>query len=223
MRKTLVTLALAGTLSVTGAALLVPGSAFAQTKDGTPRLTALKDALSDLVDNGTLTQTQADKVATTLDSALPGPGRGGGPDGGGAGHGSGHGPGHGPVGAGHLGPEELAEAIGITTDELHTQREAGKTLAQIAATKGISNDALISRLVSAAKARLAKAVTNGRITQAQSNTVSAKLTDKITEMVDRVGPRGPGRDKDGKDGKDGADSNTSATPSASPTASAKSS
>ena len=221
MRKTLVTLALAGTLSVTGAALLVPGSAFAQTKDGTPRLTALTSALSDLVGNGTLTQTQADKVATTLDRALPGPGRGGGPDGGGPGHGHGPGPGHaGPGRAGHLGPEELAQAIGITTDELHTQREAGKTLAQIAATKGISKDALISRLVSTAKARLATAVTDGRMTQAQSDTVSAELTDKTTEMVDRVGPRGPGRDKDGKDD---ADSNTSATPSASPTASAQSS
>ncbi|MBC7375658.1 MAG: hypothetical protein H7323_16840 [Frankiales bacterium] len=188
MRTKLVTLVLAGTLGLTGAALLVPGSALAQTADGTPRLTALKDALTGLVGDGTLTQSQADKVATTIDGALPGRGQDG-PGGREGGHRHG--------GAGHLGPQEIAKVLGITAEELHTQREAGKTLTQIAATKGISKDSLISQLVSAAKARLATAVTDGKLTQAKSDTVAAGLQARITDQVDRVGPGRPGRDRDG--------------------------
>lgn len=71
MRKQIVTLALAGSLGLTGAALLTPSLASAQTPGPSTsavseRLTALKDALSGLVTDKTLTQAQADEAATTL-------------------------------------------------------------------------------------------------------------------------------------------------------------
>ena len=73
MRSRLATVALVGTLGLAGGALLVPGLASAQSADGgaSGRVGALKEALAGLVGDGTLTQAQADRVATTLDAELP--------------------------------------------------------------------------------------------------------------------------------------------------------
>src|SRR4249919_2195410 len=64
-----------------GVALGTPLLAAADSSTPTPsstrpagpadRLTAIKNALKGLVSHGTITQSQADKVATTLDKALP--------------------------------------------------------------------------------------------------------------------------------------------------------
>src|SRR4051812_20358992 len=136
-------------------AVAVPGIATAaDTAVGTAasgvadRTAKIKDALKGLVSNGTITQAQADKVASTLASQLPPPDMGG----------RGHGPGRGLLPA-----EAVAKALGITVDELRAGHEAGKTLAQIAAAKGISKADLISKLVAAAKAQLAADVTAGRL------------------------------------------------------------
>lgn len=60
--------------------------------------------------------------------------------------------GHGQMGMemGHHGryatPEDLATILGITEEELRTEREAGKTLVEIAEAKGITEDELINAL-----------------------------------------------------------------------------
>lgn len=193
MRTRLMTVALAGALGLTGIALVAPGSALAQTAHGTPRLTALKDALTGLVTDGTLTQTQADEVASRLAEQLPRRHRHDGPD-----RGAG-GPGRGAGGLGRVAREQVAKVLGITVDELRAQREAGRTLAQIAQTRGIDKADLIGDLVTAAKDRLAEAVASGKITQQRADAVSADLTARITEQVDRVG-RGPGKGAHGRPG-----------------------
>ena len=179
MRKQLVTLALAGGLGLGGAALLAPGIASAadSTTGGVAssvadRVSHLKAALAGLVSNGTITQAQADKVATTLADTLPGRG-------------------HGGPRAGHVTPEATAKILGITVEELRTAMEAGKTLAQVAADNGVSKADLISKLVAAAKTQLAADVKAGTITQAQADEIASGLTARITEKVDRVG-HGPG-------------------------------
>lgn len=184
MRTRLVAAALAGTLGLAGAALLVPGSALAQTADGTPRVTALKDALKGLVDDGTITQSQADEVATTLADRLPERGRHGGPGGRG-----------GPGGKlAHVAQEEVAEVLGITVDELRAAREAGRTLAQVAEAEGVEKADLISGLVAKAQERLDRAVADGDLTQERADEVAATLTERTTELVDRAPRerRGPG-------------------------------
>ena len=168
MRKTLVTLALAGTLGLTGVALVAPSSALAQAGPAGERVTALKQALQGLVTDGTITSAQAERVATTLADELPGHGHRG--------------------GIGRLARAEVAEALGITVEELRTQRQAGRTLAQIAADEGITKDTLISRLVAAAEQRLAAEVSAGRLTQAQADAREATLRDRITERVDSTRP-----------------------------------
>ena len=215
MRKKIAVVALAGGIGLTGGMLIAPSIATAADSGSSTsvggRLGALKDALKSLVTDGTLTQAQADKVATTLDQKLPKRGPGG--------------PGHMRMrgGPAHLEPADIAKALGITVNELRTQSEAGKTLAQIAASKNISKPALIDKLVTAAEAELAQAVKNGRITQAQADTIKGTLKPRITEMVDKVGPAprmghhrdgmmGPGMmDPDGD--ADDAPSGTPAQPS----------
>lgn len=158
-------------------------SSSSATDPGTDRLTAIKNALKGLVSDGTITQTQADKVATTLSQA----------DIGGRGH-------HG-FPAGGLTPEAIAKVLGITVDQLQTDRQAGKTLTVIAQSKGISKTDLVNRLVAAAKTQLAADVKAGRITQAQADDVSSGLTARITEEVDESHSGRGGHDSRG--GHDG--------------------
>jgi len=207
-----------------GAALapFAASAATTTTQAATGRATAIKDALAGLVKNGTLSQDQADKVAATLDQAMPQRGVDGydGPDGDGydgpdgfAGPG---GPGHAGVGHGGFGPgaglDAAADLLKMTTDDLVTALQSGKTLAQIAQSKGVSQAALIDALVKAQKAELADAVKAGRLTQAQADAISANLKAMITAGVTSSwaghGPSG----RRGWDGPDGT------VPSPGPTA-----
>ncbi len=207
MRKQIVTVALAGSLGLAGAALFLPGVATAQTASPSPgaavtdRLTAIKDALKGLVSDKTLTQAQADRVASTLAEELP---RGGH-------HGRGAG---GPArGGAHLDPAAVAKAAGATVAELKASREAGQTLAQLAQSKGVSKGDLVSALVAAGKAELAEQVTAGRLTQAQADARVAGLQERVTEMVDRVGPGPRGGRHHDEDGDEDGDGDTGAAPS----------
>jgi len=220
MKKTIAATALAaGVLAGAGVALTAPGIALAadSTTTGTSvtgraaaRLTAIKDALTGLVTDGTITQAQADKVATTLSQAAVPFGGPGGPGGRG-----GHGPG------GFVSPEATAKVLGITVDQLRTAEMSGKTLAQIASDHGISKAGLISKLVAAAKAHLAADLKAGTITQAQYDAALTNLQARITEHVDQVcgphgGPGGPRPDGDG----DGPGTPAPTTPAPTATASA---
>jgi ribosomal protein S20 len=57
---------------------------------------------------------------------------------------------------GHFG--DVASVLGINEQELHTQLQSGKTLAQIAQDKGISKDDLINQLLQKEKERLTQMV-----------------------------------------------------------------
>ncbi|MDP3714723.1 MAG: hypothetical protein Q8R60_19835 [Mycobacteriales bacterium] len=193
MRKKAGTLVLATSLGLGGLAtgvVLAPAMATAATSETSTatavgdRVTRIKDALKGLVTDKTLTQAQADKVATTLAESLPP----GGPGGRGRGHGP-DGRGHGPGGRGFgAGLDAAATAIGITEAELKAQLAAGKALAQVAEANDVSKADLIAALVKAAEAKLAQAVTDGKITQAQADERKATLTARITESVDKVRP-----------------------------------
>jgi formate-dependent nitrite reductase cytochrome c552 subunit len=130
------------------------------------------DALQKLVDDGTLTRAQADKVLSALRAARPehGPGRRGRPF---------HAPG------------VVAGAIGISVDQLRTELEAGKSLADVAAAHGVDEQKVIDAIVQEAKTHLAAAVATGRITQAQADQRLADLQSHVKDMVEHVRPAGP--------------------------------
>ncbi len=148
---------------------------------------AEKTAIAADVKAGRITQSEADtrvsglqaRVTVQVDEVRPAGGPGGrGPGGGPAG-----GPGRGGPGAG---PATVASVLGVTEVELRTQLEAGKTLAQVAATKDISKATLISRLVAAEKTAIAADVKAGRITQSEADTRVSGLQARVTAQVDEV-------------------------------------
>ena len=178
MRTKLATYALAGTLGLTGiagAALLAPAVSYAATGDSTAlteRASRIGSALTSLVTDGTLTQAQADKVASTLAQALP------------EGRGDRGGPG------GRVALSTAAGALGLTPEQLRTEMAAGKTLGEIAAAQGIENSTLVRALVAAAQEWLDAAVADGRLTQAQANKRAATMTGRITARLDKMLPPG---------------------------------
>ena len=211
MRTTLASLAIAGALGLTGvagAALVAPAVSYAATGDSTAldaRVTSLRQALTGLVTDGSLTQAQADEVATTLAEARPeGFGRGG--------HGGGR----------LVDMAAAAEALGLTEEELRTQTQAGETLADVAVAQGVAEADLVDALVAAARTRLADAVTAGRLTQAQADARAADLETRITASLDELcgpggggpGGRGPGGRGPGNDTATEDDATPSTAPSA---------
>jgi polyhydroxyalkanoate synthesis regulator phasin len=135
---------------------------------------ALKKALENRVDaavaDGRLTKEQGDALKQRIESGQAplffGPGFGG------------------PHRGGHLGDlDAVASYLGVTEDQLRTQLQSGKTLADVAKAQGKSVDGLIDALVAAAKEHLDDAVAEGRLTKAQENQILADLKQRITDRV----------------------------------------
>ena len=129
---------------------------------------------------GTITQAQADAQIATLTTRFTAFVNGTLPD-----HGPG-GPGF-PGGHGGGGSDDLAAAatyLGLTQAALDADRQAGKTLAQVAAaTTGKTTAGLIAALVTHETAEINARVTAGRLTQAQADTEIANLTTRFTAFV----------------------------------------
>jgi len=79
-----------------------------------------------------------------------------------------------------------AKYLGMTPKEVRTVRQSGRSLAQIAASKGKSVDGLVAAIVAPAKARAAKAVSNGKLTQQRADELIARLTERVQALVKRV-------------------------------------
>jgi hypothetical protein len=154
------------------------------------RGTWLADALAPLVEDGTITQAQADAVVTALDDARPDRGGFGGRFGGGRG--------------GHIGQglEAAAEELGLSTDEIRTALADGQSLADLAAANGSSADALVAVLVAEATTHLDGHVADGDITQAEADERLADMTERVTAMVNGEMPAFDGRGVGGG-GRDG--------------------
>jgi hypothetical protein len=83
-------------------------------------------------------------------------------------------------------PDEVATLLGLTEEAIQTKRQAGESLVQIAAAKGVSEDALISTILNAKKATLAKLVADGKLTQTQADLMIQNMTSRIKTMVERT-------------------------------------
>ncbi len=105
---------------------------------------ALKSVLDQAVANGTLTQDQANLIEA--EQALQS----------------------------YINPNDiLAQALGITTDQLQTYRQQGMTLSQILSTTGKTAIDVRNAEQAAYQAAVQQAVSNGAITQAQADQVLA--------------------------------------------------
>jgi hypothetical protein len=99
----------------------------------------------------------------------------------------------------------VAEQLGITTDELFTALQGGKTVADLAAEKGIEVSTLIDAVIAAETETLTTAVTDGTLTQAQADAHLALLKANLEVgfskvwTADAFGPNG----QNGFDGRSG--------------------
>ncbi|MGY1662323.1 hypothetical protein ACI78Q_13980 [Geodermatophilus sp. SYSU D00705] len=178
-RKFVITTTTAGALALAGLAVAVP--ALAET-DGTATASSsaadrIRDALSGLVSDGSLTEEQADEVASTLGEA-------------GLGSRGDHG--------GRLGLSAAATALGLTGEELRTALAAdGATLASVAEDRGVARDTLVTALTEAAQERITAAVEEGRLTQEEADERLAGLAERIDQQVDSTGPASRGGHRSG--------------------------
>jgi hypothetical protein len=89
-------------------------------------------------------------------------------------------------------PEEVATLLDMTAEQIQAERLAGKSLAQIAASKNppVSEDKLISTIIEAKTIDLAALVTAGKLTQAQMDLMVEHMQTQVKTMVERttVGP-----------------------------------
>jgi polyhydroxyalkanoate synthesis regulator phasin len=155
----------------------------------------VQDALSGLVENGTITEEQADAVEEALEDARPDRGFGGG-----IGH-------HGlALGLGDM--STVAESLGIGEDELRAALADGQTIAEIAEEQGVDVQDVIDDIVAAQRERLDEAVAEGHLTQEEADEFLAGAEERVTAFVNgelpdredlpdlrelpRFGDRGPG-------------------------------
>jgi hypothetical protein len=198
-----------GVVGLTVAALLLGGTAFAQTDESTTatdlggsfmsrlaeKLGITADELEAAIDEsaietideavaaGRLTEEQGERlkerVASTTGFRFFGP--------------RGHfgGPCSGRVG---VALDTVAATLNMSIDDLIAELRGGKTLSEIITERGSSVDAVVDALVAEAETRLAEKVADGDITQAQADAILAELPDRLTELIENGLPFGGRRD-----------------------------
>jgi ribosomal protein S20 len=164
------------------------------------RVSAIRDSLQGLVDDKTLTDAQADKVAEKLGEQGGPFGHRGGP----GGHEGGPGRTFGFFGDEGLKP--AADVLGMSVDDVRAALRDGTTLAELAEQKGKSEDAVVQALVKAATARIDQAVEDGRIDRERADEAKRRLTEHVKSFVSegfqhpKSGKGFPGRGPFGGDG-----------------------
>jgi hypothetical protein len=90
-----------------------------------------------------------------------------------------------------LGPDQsVATLLGLTQEQIREQRQAGKSLVQIAATRNVTEAALVDAIMAANQAALQKLVSAGTLTQQQADLRLAQMVERVKLAVNRttVGP-----------------------------------
>ena len=198
----------AASLTVAGAQTgTTTPSTVTQPPNRPDRGAAEKSTLDPLVTDGTLTQDQEDKVIAALKTA--------GPEGGGMGEMGGR-FGMGDRGGFGAASDAVAQALGITTDQLKTDLEAGRSIADIAAAQHVDVATVIQVITDQANTKIDAAVQAGKMTQAEADKIKAGETQMITDLVNGKMPfgghGGPGHGH-GLDGPPPAADSTTTTPS----------
>lgn len=138
----------------------------------------LQEILQPLIDDGTITQEQADKVIAALEAARPeGPKMGG------------------PMGGRHVfmggGLDVIADTLGITTDDVVAALKDGQSLADLAVSKGKTAQDVIDAIVGEATTRINEKVAAGGLTQDEADKIIADVTEHATEFVNNAPTAGP--------------------------------
>lgn len=184
VKKWVASVALASTVvggGLTVAAIGLPSLAGAQGATATAEKQAqpVKGVIDGLVADGTLTQTQADKIEAALRARGGKPGEKMRPQ---------------IIQRGKDVFATVAEVLGITPEQLKTELKAGKSLAQVAQAHGMSAEQLVTALTAKTKVRVDEAVASGKITAEQGQKILDAASKRLPEMIQRI----PGSEPQGQ-------------------------
>lgn len=173
MKKSIAAAALALSLATGGATgALLAGPAVAGAADAATGAAGwVQDALSGLVDDGTITQEQADAVEAALEDARP------------------------RRAFGHrIGLTTVADALGMSAEDLRAALADGATIAEVAQEQGVDVQDVIDAMVTAHRERVDEKVADGTLTQEQADEILARAEERATAIVNGERPAfGPGR------------------------------
>jgi len=88
------------------------------------------------------------------------------------------------------GLDAAATYLGLSEDELHSQLEGGKSLADIAKSEGKSADELVQAMLADAKKHLDEGVSEGHLSEAEATQLLSRLEAGIRGMVNGTPPQG---------------------------------
>lgn len=166
------------------------GSRFAERMDA-----GLRSLLKGLVEDGTITQDQADAVIEAITDGRKHLRRdmSGNRDGRGAARMWGEGHGGGRMFKSLGGLREIYEKLDMSPMEIARQMMDGRTIADIASDHGIDRQDLVDAATDPMRSALDKAVEEGHLTREQADEHLDRATDAITKMIDGEMPTMSGR------------------------------
>jgi len=93
--------------------------------------------------------------------------------------------------------EIVGDLLGLTHEEIEAQRHEGKSMVEIAAAQGVTEDTLVEAILAAKKEAIQEKVEAGILTQEQSDRMFQQMEQRTIEAVNRttVGPVGPHEDR----------------------------
>jgi len=83
----------------------------------------------------------------------------------------------------------ITDLLGMSQEEIQTERESGKSIAEIAQEKDIDRQALVNSMLEARQQRLQEAVANGYLTQEQADEKIEWMKEKIERKIENNGER----------------------------------
>ena len=104
---------------------------------------------------------------------------------------------HGPRGKGNHEEVQgvIADTLGISTEELQSELESGKAVAQLAEEKGVSIDTVVDAVLAKINESIDQAVADGDLDAEKAEEIKANAPDRVRERLEsgcpeRGGPEG---------------------------------
>jgi len=101
----------------------------------------------------------------------------------------------------HAPVQRLAEATGLTAEEVVAELQGGKTPAEVLTENGADVDAFVDDVLADMGARLDEAVANGVMDQARADEMLAQAAERVPEMLDQTFENLPDRPDGGGKGE----------------------
>lgn len=82
--------------------------------------------------------------------------------------------------------DAVCKLLGLTAEEIQAQRHEGKSLVQIATTKGVSEQQLVETILTERKVEIQARVTAGTLTQERANLILQQMEQNIVRAINRT-------------------------------------